>query len=125
FTLAIGQYDEQGNETFSKQVTISGHKIYFEGVVVYFQTEQVAQGQSNVHLLLRTFSDSVPPGEGVSLLDEQLKVADQRVSGEVPTLDSSKRQEILTFIRHVAQDPAFAKAQGVRAVNTQASSDLD
>ena len=123
YTLRITQWNDKGEKTFSRDIQVSGHKIYFEGVVVHFQPEEISQGKGNVHLLTRVFSDSLPPSEGVSLIDDQIEAANHIAQPEVPGLDTEQRLSILRYVRRVASEPEFAKAEGVRTINGEAVCD--
>jgi hypothetical protein len=123
YLLRVSQWNEKQEKVFSYDFPITGNKIYFEGVVVHFQPERIAAGQSNVHLLHRVFSDVVPPAEGVVLADQQIQAADRLARAEVPMLDEQQRLSAQRYVLRVVQDPDFAKSEGVRAVNGQAVCD--
>jgi hypothetical protein len=123
YALRISQWNDKSEKIFSRDVEIIGNKIYFEGVVIHFQPEQISQGKGNVHLLTRVFSDTVPPSKGVSLIDDQIEAANQIVQSEAPLLDPDKRLSVLRYLRRIASDPQYAKAEGVRTINGEAVCD--
>jgi hypothetical protein len=122
-TLRVGQWNDKAERVFSRDLQISGNKIYFEGVVIHFQPEKVTEGKGNLHLLTRIFSDTVPPKDGVMLLDEQLEAADKLARAEVPLVEDERRLNVLRYLRRVASDQDYASAEGVRTLNAQAVAD--
>jgi hypothetical protein len=125
-TLRISQWNTKAEKVFSRDIQVTGNKIYFEGVVVHFRQEVVADGKANVHLLRRVFSDTVPPSQGVLLIEDQIQAADKELQSiEVPVLDNENRRSVQRYIQRIVADPAFAKAEGVRTVNGEAVCDFD
>jgi hypothetical protein len=123
YNLRVSQWNDKGDKIFSRDIEITGNKIYFEGVVIHFQPEQISAGKGNVHLLTRVFSDTKPPSEGISLIDDQIEAASLIAQPEVPALSEDNRLSVLRYVRRVASDPDFAKAEGVRTINGEAVCD--
>jgi hypothetical protein len=125
YTLRISQFNDKAEKVFSRDVEVSGNKIYFEGVVIHFRPELNTEGKENVHLLTRVFSDIMPPSQGITLIDEQIQAADKLVQGEPETsvLNLDQRASVQKYVRRIAEDPDFANAEGVRTVNGEAVCD--
>ncbi len=121
--LRIVQWTDEGKRVFSQEIEIVGHKIYFEGVVVHLQRDRLVKGDRNLHLLVRVFSDELPPSKGIPILNFQLDAADKLVREEIRDVPRDKRMASLNYIRRIAGDQEFARSEGVRAINGQAVCD--
>lgn len=108
-------WDDPKEEIVSREFEIAGEEIYFDAMIVKFDSELVQDGTERaLYLWRRVYSEKVPPEEGLML--EEPGGEPERYRDWLTKLPLKQRQLFWSEIWDLSNNPQKLEDLGIRAI---------
>jgi len=118
--LLFQHLDPQGKVSDRKELAVEGQVVYFDALVIQFDTELVASGDAlrgkSIYLFRRAFGEHQNPSDGLPLTEPNRVPKTYQVGEQVDPYEAWLWRK---FWR-LAADPASASKEGVRVAQIEA-----
>jgi hypothetical protein len=120
-TFRFTEIDAEGNPVGrSRDLTVAGEEVYFDALVIKFEDRYVEAGEAlrgkSLLLFRRVFTNRMKPEDGLAL-DARGSAPEVYAAREAP---SAFERELWRRFWELSENPAQARAQGVRVLQGEA-----